>query len=175
MVKKIVLSIIAAAIVLLLLYAIPIRHKINTTYEGLQCRIGDPDYSENVSVTVDGYYYSYLFKADRFEGQIIVDKYDFTQDGYNLIPLRFSTSFAPLTYYKINSGAVFHNSLGSFYCKPVLKQGLICVYEPVNENPNGWNGENGLFISFPAGTRSEAANIARNLTEIHGMTNVDWD
>jgi hypothetical protein len=49
-VKKIVVLHIIAVMVSFLAYMIPIRKPINTTIQGIQYRIGDIEYAENVAV-----------------------------------------------------------------------------------------------------------------------------
>jgi hypothetical protein len=74
------ISIIILAMIILLTL-VPWTDKISTTIQGVQCRIGDTNYEENVSITIDGKYKSYLFKNDTFNGTISIDKYDFTSNG----------------------------------------------------------------------------------------------
>jgi hypothetical protein len=125
MVKRIGLFITVVIIVLILLYIIPYRHKINTTLEGVQCRNGDGSYSENISITVQGNYFSYFFKDDRFEGKILVDKYDYTLDGSWVFPLRFIDGWAPLIYQNISKdGTPVHNALGSILLYTRFQTGL---------------------------------------------------
>lgn len=166
MVKKFGLLIIVVITVCILLYIIPFRHKINTTLEGVQCRLGDASYSENISISVQGNYFSYLFKDDRFEGKILIDKYDYTLDGSCVFPLRFTDGWTPLIYHNINKdGIPVDNTLGSIYCTPAFRKILIIVYEPIDGDSKGWESEKGLFISIPAKTRSQAVNNAKLLSK----------
>ena len=176
MVKKIGLLVTVVIIVCILLYIIPFRHKINTTLEGLQCRIGDASYSEEITITVQGNYFSYLFKDDRFEGKILVDKYDYTLDGSWVFPLQFTDGWTPLIYHNNKDGKPVQNALGSIYCTPAFRQVLICVYEPIDGDSKGWDSKKGLFISIPAKTRSQAVNITKNLSKRNeGISLINWN
>jgi hypothetical protein len=58
--------------------------------------------------------------------------------------------------------------LGSIYSVPNFKKFLILVFEPTEHNSVGWTGENGLFICAPAESRSQAIEMAKELTEKSG-------
>lgn len=172
--KKVILLIILGFIIGLLLYKIPWRHKINTTLEGVQCRIGDTDYCEDISVTVQGDYFSYLFKDDKFEGKILIDGYEDTLEG-SWVSLQFNDAGAVLVYENIVDGMPVLNTVGTICCTSDFEQVLICISEPTDENDKSWSGENGLFIGAPADTREEAIDIAENLSaKSIWLSNTNW-
>lgn len=151
-------------ITFLVLYNVPWRYKIDTTIKGVQSRIGDENYVEDVSIIVKGVYKQFLFKEDIFDGNISVDKYDFTAYGSNT-PFYFNNSFSVLIYTRALNGSPINKALGSIISQPDFKQLLITVYEPIESDSKGWSADNGLFISAPAENRDQAIIIAKTLSE----------
>lgn len=158
-------------VLFLLLYMIPIRNKINITLDGIQGRIGEPNYSKDLTITIEGLYDSYLLKNDRFKGSIKVENYEFT--GLKLFPFVFeiTDSFSPLFYVDNNSGVPKHKSLGMIYTTPLFKELFILVSEPIQASSKSWTEDTGLYISAPANNLLEAERIVRNHKD---MANIDW-
>lgn len=163
MIKKIGLILLIFFVLCLSLYSFPWKYKVNTTIQGVQCRIGDKEYTEDVSIKIKGTYNNYLFKNDTFRGTISISNYDFTSDGSD-VSLEFNRGSAFLVYNKINDGKSDMNPFGILCCTPDFKQLLICVSEPVEKDSKSWSTEKGLFISAPAETRSQALETARQLS-----------
>ena len=144
----------------IIIYIFPWPHKIDTIMQGVQWRIGDADYSEDVSITVKGVYKQYLFKDDIFEGKISIDIYDNTLD-VPIIPTHFNDGYASLIYqYAFND----IRSFGNLSCTPNFDQLLITVHEPIDGQRKGWHGDNGLNISAPANNRTQALETAKILS-----------
>lgn len=159
---------VSVLIVGLVIYIIPWRHTIDTTIQGIQCRIGDEDYSENVSIKVKGVYTQYLIKNDTFEGMISIDSYDFTLD----VPI------APTQFYDGHANLIYDNmrSLGMFICTPNFDKLLITVDEPIEATSKSWSGNNGLIISAPAKNRAQALEIAKILSsKSKWLSPTKWD
>lgn len=159
--KKYIWILTSLLIIYLAIYFIPWRHKIDTTIQGMQFRIGDKDYSKDVSIKVKGVYKQYLIKKDTFEGAISVDIYDFTHN----------TTIAPTTFYDGHGNLIYESknylelhSLGLLVCSPDFHKMLITVNEPVEKGAKGWSGENGLVIAAPANNREEAIEAAEILS-----------
>lgn len=150
--------------ILLILYIFPWKNKINTTIQGVQCRIGEKNFVEDISITIDGDYKRYLFMDDIFYGTISIDNYEFTSDGSN-VSLKFNKGKSFLIYMNVIDGKPIQVPLGAIYCTPNFKQFLICISEPVHSDSNRWNADLGLFISAPSLNRSQAIDIAKNLAE----------
>ncbi len=152
-----------------MLYSVPWRYRVDTEIRGIQARIGDRDYAENVSITVRGVYKRFLFKEDIFDGTIAVDKYEFTLNGSDF-PFRFYDNSSTLLYVTNIKGSYTHEYLGRVYaCTPSFEQLLILVSEPIDSNRNRWTAESGLYISAPAENGYQAIEIARYFSE-----NQDW-
>jgi hypothetical protein len=141
----------------------PWRHKIDVTLKGVQCRFGSDDYSEEVSIHVEGVYKQYLFKADAFEGSVSVDKYASTHDK-DVLPVSFHDGYGQLVYDYIEDGNFHTNSFGFIFCTPEIDKLFISVYEPIDSDSKGWSGKDGLFICAPAENREQALEIAKSLS-----------
>lgn len=161
--KSHIIMIITITVFCGMLYIFPWVHKIDKTMEGLQYRIGDTDYSENIEITVQGRYFDYLLKKDTFEGKIYVENYDFTSDG-SFLTLYFHDGYASMVYEKNANGYPVQKSMGTISCTPDFDQVLILVSEPIAADNQSWSGENGLCISAPCDTRTQAIQIAKNLS-----------
>lgn len=151
-------------IIFILIYYIPWQLKINNVIQGVQSRIGDKEYSENVSIKINGIYKQYLFKKDVFEGTISINKYEFTHN----VPTSntvFMNGYANLIYSKIVNGNLNTTYLGAISCSSDFSKLLISISEPLQGNDLNWNKENGLFICAPAFNREEALEIAKKLSK----------
>ncbi|HEX3021891.1 MAG TPA: hypothetical protein VHP81_05815 [Lachnospiraceae bacterium] len=98
MLKKVTIVLFFLVLVCLALYKIPWTTNVDKTIDGVECRIGDKDYLDNVTISIKGTYKNYLFKNDTFKGTIEIDKYDFTKDGASVL-LEFLDDAGALTYF----------------------------------------------------------------------------
>lgn len=146
----------AIIIVCLIICIFPWSYKIDTTLQGIQYRIGDEDYSEDVIIKAKGVYKQYLIKEDTFEGIISIDIYDFTHE-VPIGPERFYDGNANLTYQNMHS-------LGFFICTPDFDKLLIGINEPIGANSSGWSSKNGLIICAPADNREQGLEITKVLS-----------
>ena len=102
-IKKIIYALSLIIILCIIIYNFTFRNKIDTTIQGVEYCIGNSDYIENVTILVKGTYYDSIFKNDRFEGKISVDKYDFTYEK-KLLPLYFfNNNYATIRYTYTNT------------------------------------------------------------------------
>lgn len=150
----------------LIICIFPWRYKINKTIQGVQCRFGDVEYSEDVSITVKGEYKRYLLKNDKFEGTIAIRPYDLTYE-LPLFPITFTGGIGNLYYGGFVKGSPVMKSLGFISCTPDFDKLFIGVNEPIMGGENGrssWNGANGLFICAPAENREQALKVANFLS-----------
>lgn len=163
-------------ILCVVLYFIPFSHKIDTTQQGIQCRIGDKDYSENVSIYIKGKYNNFLFKNDTFDGLITIDKYKFTQNATETI-MSYCDGYYILDYCRFNKyGSIDMNHLGTISFTPNMKNILIMVSEPIENAPNEWNDIDGLFISVPAKNHAQAIENANYISSRNKfLSTIDWD
>lgn len=153
-------------IVSLIICIFPWRYKINKTIQGVQCRLGDIEYSEDVSITVKGEYKRYLLKNDKFEGSITIRPYDLTYE-LPLFPITFTGGTGNVNYGGSIKGKLVMKHLGFISNTPDFEQLFIGVHEPIMGGENGrssWTGENGLFICAPAENREQALKVANFLS-----------
>ncbi|HEX3076026.1 MAG TPA: hypothetical protein VHQ24_04080 [Lachnospiraceae bacterium] len=137
---------------------------MDKTIEGVECRIGDKDYLDNVTISIKGTYKNYLFKNDTFKGTIEIDKYDFTKNGASVL-LEFLDGAGALTYFNFRNGEPELDSLGRIFCNPSFDKVLIFVFEPIAADSSSWSADNGLFISAPSATREEAIEIPKSFSD----------
>ena len=162
--KRIIIPVIIIIFIGAAVSIMPWWSDIDITLNGIQARIGDEEYTEEKTINISGRYWRYLFRADRFEGRIKVEGYDFTYNAQPLVSLNQNS--LTLDYMGNVNGKPFIESLGRLNFKPVFSEVLIWVYGQhvdSNSNSRGWTSEDGLFISAPAGSREQAIDIANNL------------
>lgn len=161
----------------MIVYNFPWAQKIDTTIQGVQCRIGDADYSEDVSIIVKGVYKQYLVKNDIFEGTVSIDKYDSTL-AIPMSTAHFHNGNASLEYITYSKAGKILNihTLGFLSCTPNFDRLFIGVYEPIDGDSKSWNGNNGLIICAPANNRVEALSVAKILlSKSKVLSQVNWE
>jgi hypothetical protein len=173
--KKVIAAIVISLIVGFLIYNIPYSNKVNTTLQGVQCRIGDEAYSEKVTLKIQGNYSDYIFKDDTFQGKILVDKYEYSMKDPEVF-LKFRDGYSVLRYYKIKPNANTPNCIGTISIYKDFKKILILVDEPNSGGSQGWSGENGLYIGAPAENIKQANAIAKDLAKKSiWLSYTNWD
>lgn len=163
-------------IIILVICIFPLRYKINKTLQGVQCRLGDAEYSEDVSITVKGEYKRYLLKNDKFEGTITISPYELTYE-LSVIPITFIGGIGNVNYVGYDNSAPVLEYLGFISCTPDFDKLLIGVSEPIigsKEESSSWTRENGLFICAPAVNREQALNVANFLTSKSDWFSFEW-
>lgn len=142
---------------------LPVRVDIET--EGYLWQIGNENYpDETRDVSVHGWYLNYLFRADVFSGDLMIEGYPVTQ-----VP----GALHGRTYVK--DGALFYASrqydlecTGTFSgVKAGMKEFVIRLF---NEE-GSWTGEDGLMLTVPASDRDEAV---RRANELARYTEMKW-
>jgi len=135
-----------------------IPEKINKEYSAVMCRLGDPDYSENLIIKIHGEVSS-VFGKRTFKG--IIDIGD-TQMSFEKLQFdRFGR--ASLFYY--DKTAKYYLSYGDFVSQNMATGFTICVLERIDDRSSSWSCMDGLIISAPANNRAEAVDIFNKLME----------
>lgn len=146
----IILSVISAA------YFCP--RKFNKEYRGVVYRLGDNAYSENIKISFDGYLSKRLFKGDKFQGVIIIGDKKLIK-----VNMQFDSSDrAHIEYY--DESLSMYNDYGDIVSSNIKGRFTICVLEADKNNSGStWSIENGLMVSAPANSRSEALDISKSI------------
>lgn len=157
------------SVVALYFYSTPTSKDIDIAVVGIQFRINDQSegYEEKI-ITLRGIHKHYLFgnKDSSFQGYFSIEGYDFTYDTEILITLSSPSwayvseagSFGFIQYWDTNNYQNF-NFFGALLCTKYLDEFMICIWEPVGENHQGWSHETGLVICAPANNQEEAKKI----------------
>ena len=173
--KKAIVAIAISFIIGFLIYNIPYNNRVNATFKGVQCRIGDEDYSEKIMIKIQGNYLDYIFKDDIFDGKILVDKYEYSIDAPEVL-LKFRDGYSVLRYHKIKPDANIQNCIGTISISRDFKKILILVDEPNSDGLQGWSGENGLYIGAPAEDIKQANAIAKDISQkSKWLSATNWD
>ncbi|MHB8128880.1 MAG: hypothetical protein ACYDEX_07775 [Mobilitalea sp.] len=68
--RKFIRQCLIMGLIIICLNNIPFTKKIDISYDGIEWGLGDPEYSEKVSVVMKGKYYRYLFRTKYYEGTL---------------------------------------------------------------------------------------------------------
>ena len=159
-VRRCVLLLLIGALLITAVCLLPLPRRIQRTHEVLEWRCGDRAYSVARTVTIDGFYFDYLFKSDRFTGSFVVSGYPMTQKKiWNCV---FFDGLGTLWYE--NSPQPY--GLGMLLMQPDGDEFMIAVYED-----GSWNGTDGLMLTGPVKSREEAVALTNRLSRKYSK---DW-
>lgn len=150
--------IIAAAIVGLIMLAVlavclaPWPTRVRGSFEALEWRLGDPDVQMRRTVTIDGAYLNYLFKADGFSGTFEIEGYPETALEKTYWYTDDETKFQ-MTYFDPQDGML--RTVGILMIDPHGSQFSVLIMEDDGDG-RGWDGGDGLVVSWPAEDRAQA-------------------
>lgn len=172
--KKIALIIIV--IVTVCLFTLPLRRDITQYYACYASHIDDPTYTEQVTVTFNGYYYDYLIKNDRFEGYIDVTPFSLYPNREAFIPtdtyqtveptvVEISTdytsanliSYACLGPYDPSATDNIFNVRGHLYAEEDLKWFIINLYDFTQTGEAVGSYTPTFYLSYPDELTSQEA------------------
>jgi hypothetical protein len=163
--KKIVIFIVLILLAGIAVCFLPWQHNISTTLNGVQRRIGNDEYTEEVTITVTGTYNRYLFRNDTFFGTISTNLYG---DIWSLSngKLSFSDNTARMISMNSDNNDYFKsNYFGELLCAENFSEILILVCETIKGDSKGWNGKDGLYITAPANDKAQSIRIAQRLSK----------
>ncbi len=161
--KKYIIRAIIIVIIILgtayFLYRIP--KEFQKEYQGVYYQLGNPEFSEKVSVSFDGYLTRGLWQMDTFEGNIRIGDQEMTYVKLSM----FEDRGAYICY--LDKGTHDFNSYGTLYTTDIKKGFTIGINKKDENNPgySSWSGEDGYMISAPASNRSEALELANRMME----------
>lgn len=142
-----VLALIAAVCLL------PWPRGISVTHEGFEWRVNDENHGVLRSVRLEGTYYDYLFREDRFAGEVVIDGYPAARSA------AVSTGNGQI-WLQYADGEGMTRSLGFMYLRPDGTEVLIGLYED-----GGWSGRDGLMLTAPEFLRAHAVITANHLID----------
>lgn len=172
--KKLRYALITAGVVIIIaafLCIAPWQRHIVLSLEGIQFRIGEPEYSEKVTINIDGTRtFNIIGTTDNFNGKFEISTLPETI-GAKASFYGVSKSSANLLFEKISQGAFAYydqvNIGGQIIYNFDLQKLVIAVQEPYDVNRRGWNGEDGLMIAVPAQTREDGVALCEKFAEKH--------
>lgn len=145
--------------VLLLIAAVcllPLPRYIDVEHQGLQWRLGTPDYAEPRTVSINGTYYDYLFRRDTFSGFIRVEGYPLTDKA--VLSCIIEKGHYGFCSYMGDDGMA--TSIGSQLMQPDGSEIMLLISEDGH-----WDGKGGLMLTAPSTTREEAVAMANRLAK----------
>lgn len=175
--NKLILMVVAVLLIAIIVSIFPYSQKIDIKESTSIYKINDPEYNQPVMLSIDGRMNHYLFKPNRFVGQISVDTINFT--ALTMIDPFFYSGSATLEYVENEGEEYKFYTLGSLVVDKDFDQILITV----NHNAvhgihieSTWTFEEGYFISLPSEDRKSAF---ENMKEVsiysEWLSKANWD
>lgn len=145
---------------------LPLPSRVDMETEGYLWQIGNPDYPDEIrAVSVHGWYFNYLFRADFYSGDLMIEGIPLTQVPGSL-HYRTLLKDGPLFY---ASDQYDLTVIGHF---SGVKSGMTEFAIRLFDENGSWNGHEGLMLTVPAQNREEA--VAR-ANELSRYTDIRWD
>lgn len=155
-----VIAIVAA--VIWFLYPKPIL----TEVKGVQYQLGDanPDYTENVTILIDGEFIRNLNGIRNFYGTVSIEgeTLPVSEDRRDLNISFDKDGRGAMEYNDINSGKQYY-LYGDLFIEGNFEKLTIAKYEDTSEAGRGWSSEDGIVISGPADNRQQGLEISEKL------------
>lgn len=173
--KRISVVIVLLVIIIIVgLIRVPLKKEIDIKDETSIYQFNNYEYSNPISITIKGTFYRYLFRSDRFVGQVIIDDYPYTEN-YEMVEIVFRNGTGKLYYENIEDGIIKGNSIGDIIIDKKFENILLLVYEEVVEGRKHWSLYNGLFSVIPSENRAEAFRQAYKISSNSKWLNSgDW-
>ena len=168
--RKIIAIAILLVIIVLAVSLLPWWRDINITLHGVQLRIGDNHSNHSIeekTITIQGRYWRYIFRADRFEGRIEIEGYDITLNDLAWgISFPNNSNWGSMLSYLSPYGrrGFWTEHFGRIYTTPWFSSVVITVSEQRDHISSGWSSSDGIIIVAPANNIEQAAEIAKELT-----------
>lgn len=149
--RRIIAAVIVGLIVLAVCFA-PWPTRVRGSFEALEWRLGDPDVQTRRTVTIDGVYLNYLFKADGFAGTFEIEGHPETQLEKTYWYTDGEAKFQ-MTYFDPQDGML--RTVGILMIDPHGPEFSVLIMEDDGEG-RGWDGDDGIVVSWPAEDRAQA-------------------
>lgn len=155
----------------IIIYTWPV--KIESTYNGIMCRTGDsmPDYSEKMTITINGHYTKRLFSNNFFTGRFSIEGLDLVDNiDSSDVKLFFDKKGSGFLMYEIfgNGGFELIN-IGKIYANNKWTELFISIPDVVIESTTRekttWSSTDGLVIAMPSNNRKEAIEVVNRILQ----------
>lgn len=121
-------------------------------YTGIQYRLGDNNFTEEITVMFDGYLIKSFIKGDTFQGKIKVGDQELGKNNFTL------DEFGRGIISKAD------HSFGDVYFDNREEKLSICILEEDDKEKGlHWRQSDGLIIAAPASNRTEALEVSNEL------------
>ena len=159
----ILLIIIVAGLITWAIYSWPV--KVDQTINGITYKCGELDYSEKMTLVLDGHYYHHIFKSDEYIGKIYIVEMELKDSisKQNITNITFSMKIGGGLYYQD-----FSNQSGSgytFFGGVLLNPKGPEVVITIQDESGGWNSGNGIVFAAPASDRAQAISLTNELMD----------
>ncbi len=159
--KRLFLLIAAAIFVIvgLFVYRVYPRH-VSLLLKGIEYQAGSPKHQvRKITLQMNGTLHTSLFGKRTFDGTVtILGATVPNRDNGKSLTAAFNSGFGSLTYF--NRQSFKYYTYGAMFTNNRFNEFTITEYNP---NGSGWSGRNGLTISAPAHTRTQALQISNDL------------
>lgn len=156
-------TVVLCVALLLCVCLLPLPRALDRTMPAVRWRPDTDDY-EQITIEIRGTYLDFLFRADVFDGEIIVEGVPQSQKPSRLSPVQIGGDHRPL-YWEDDQAML--RAWGFIISLPAMNRFMIGLYD---EN-GSWDGATGVNITAPATTREEAVAVTNEVCAAYGG---DW-
>ncbi|MBN1623238.1 MAG: hypothetical protein JXN10_08330 [Clostridia bacterium] len=139
--------------------------KISGNIEGVLYQCNNGEFSENLTLEIDGHYYRNLFKGNEFLGIFNVMGLDIegSPERRGNVSIRFNKNNQGSLYYLNNDQGDWQH-IGVVYFSIPGPQVVLLVHEQADSGTQ-WGSDNGFVFAAPAVTRDQALEITNNFMD----------
>lgn len=150
----------ACILIIIAVCVLPVRKTVDREVACLLWRAGDPEKGgQQVTVTLHGHYLDYLFRTDRYEGDLMIEGLEITQRAGAFSGCVLDDS--GLLYYADEEALL--QSVGFIAATPGMEEFMIGLYEKQENGIGTWNSENGAVLTSSAENREQAVTLTRQI------------
>ena len=118
--------------------------------------------AQPVTVTLQGHYLDYLFRTDRYEGDLKIEGVEITQREGAFAGCMLDQ--AGLLYYADEEALL--EAVGFIAATPGMEEFVIGLYEDRGNGVGTWDSAEGVVLTSSAQNREQAVNMTRQILRI---------
>lgn len=174
--RRQLLFLLAALLLILLtgLCFLPLPRRVDMQVQAFCWRAGRAEEDGRpVEIILQGTYLDYLFRTDRYEGDLMIEGVAITQQPGAFAGCTLDDS--GLMYYANEERLL--EATGFLIASPGMNEFVIGLYERNADGVGSWSAGDGIVLTYPANHREEAVENTRSLLRLlrNRLANSTWE
>lgn len=165
--RRRILFCIAVCFLIAAICLLPLPRRVDISVQAVRWRAGNEEGgSDAAPITMRGVYLDYLLRTDLFSGDIEIEGIEVTHKPASLLSVRMDEPGA--LCYKDADGKL--QIVGFIAASPGMQEFMIGLHEQFvtgendkSEDRNGWSGDGGTVLTWPALNREDAVETTRRI------------